>query len=51
MNEYNFHKKWRPDWDEIENPINNDRRVDNNEKEKKDECVEKTSRWKTLYQI
>jgi len=27
MNEYNFHKEWRPDWDEIENPINNDRRI------------------------
>jgi len=27
MNEYNFHKEWRPDWDEIENPINNDRRL------------------------
>ena len=22
-----FHKEWRPDWNEIENPINNDRRT------------------------
>ena len=22
-----FHRRWRPDWDEIENPINNDRRI------------------------
>ena len=22
-----FHRKWRPDWPEIENPINNDRRI------------------------
>ena len=26
MNEDNFHREWRPDWNEIENPINNDRR-------------------------
>jgi len=51
MNEYNFHKEWRPDWDEIENPINNDRRIDNNEKDKKDECMEKTNRRKSLQEI
>ena len=22
-----FHRRWRPDWPEIENPINNDRRL------------------------
>ena len=26
MDEDSFHRKWRPDWNEIENPINNDRR-------------------------
>jgi len=25
MSEDSFHRKWRPDWDEIENPDNNDR--------------------------
>jgi hypothetical protein len=28
MNEDNFHREWRPDWNEIEDPINNDRRQD-----------------------
>jgi len=27
MYEDNFHREWRPDWNEIENPINNDRRT------------------------
>jgi len=27
MYEDNFHREWRPDWDEIENPVNNDRRT------------------------
>jgi len=27
MSEDSFHRKWRPDWDEIENPENNDRRI------------------------
>jgi len=27
MYEDNFHREWRPDWNEIENPINNDRRI------------------------
>ncbi len=31
MYEDNFHREWRPDWKEIEEPINNDRR--------EDECV------------
>ena len=26
MSEDSFHRKWRPDWDEIENPDDNDRR-------------------------
>jgi len=24
--EDSFHRRWRPDWDEIENPADNDRR-------------------------
>jgi len=27
MNEDQFYRRWRPDWDEIENPDNNDRRI------------------------
>jgi len=27
MNEDNFHREWRPDWNEIENPVDNDRRI------------------------
>jgi len=27
MSEDSFHRRWRPDWDEIENPDNNDRRT------------------------
>jgi len=27
MSEDSFHRRWRPDWDEIENPDNNDRRI------------------------
>ena len=27
-----FHREWRPDWNEIENPINNDRRIINENK-------------------
>ena len=27
LNEDNFHRRWRPDWDEIESPQNNDRRI------------------------
>jgi len=27
MSEDSFHRKWRPDWDELENPENNDRRI------------------------
>ena len=27
MDEDNFHRNWRPDWNEIENPDNNDRRI------------------------
>jgi len=26
MSEDSFHTRWRPDWDEIENPDDNDRR-------------------------
>ena len=26
MSEDSFYRKWRPDWDEIENPDDNDRR-------------------------
>ena len=26
MNEDNLHREWRPDWNEIENPVDNDRR-------------------------
>jgi len=26
MSEDSFHRKWRPDWDEIENPDDNNRR-------------------------
>ena len=27
FNEDSFHREWRPDWPEIENPQNNDRRI------------------------
>ena len=27
MDEDQFHRRWRPDWNEIENPDNNDRRI------------------------
>jgi len=27
MSEDSFHRRWRPDWDEIENPDNNERRT------------------------
>ena len=27
MDEDSFHRRWRPDWNEIENPDNNDRRI------------------------
>jgi len=27
MSEDFFHRRWRPDWDEIENPDNNRRRI------------------------
>jgi len=27
MSEDSFHRRWRPDWDEIEKPDNNDRRI------------------------
>jgi len=26
MSEDSFHRRWRPDWDEIENPDDNERR-------------------------
>jgi len=26
MSEDSFHRRWRPDWDEIENPDDNNRR-------------------------
>ena len=32
MDEDRFHRRWRPDWNEIENPINNDRRIINENK-------------------
>ena len=32
MDEDQFHRRWRPDWNEIENPINNDRRIINENK-------------------
>jgi len=27
LDEDSFHREWRPDWNEIQNPINNDRRI------------------------
>ena len=27
IDEDQFHRRWRPDWNEIENPVNNDRRI------------------------
>ena len=27
LDEDSFYREWRPDWNEIENPINNDRRI------------------------
>jgi hypothetical protein len=32
MNEDNLHREWRPDWNEIENPVDNDRRKINENK-------------------